>query len=32
VGDQNVNSTNFGRITGLNFGARVVQLALKFNF
>ncbi|HMV48068.1 MAG TPA: TonB-dependent receptor, partial [Blastocatellia bacterium] len=32
VGDQNVNSTTFGRITGLNFGARVVQLALKLNF
>lgn len=32
VGDQNVNSTTFGRITSLNFGARVVQLALKLNF
>jgi len=32
VGDYNVDSATFGRITGLNFGARVVQLALKFNF
>lgn len=32
VGDQNVNGTQFGRITGLNFGPRVVQAALKFNF
>ncbi|MEP7272330.1 MAG: TonB-dependent receptor [Acidobacteriota bacterium] len=32
VGDANVNSATFGRITGLNFGARVVQAALKLNF
>jgi len=32
VGDYNIDSTQFGRITSLNFGARVVQLSLKFNF
>lgn len=32
VGDQNINGTQFGRITGLNFGPRVVQVALKFNY
>jgi hypothetical protein len=32
VGDQNIDSPTFGRITGLNFGPRVVQLALKVNF
>ncbi len=32
VGDYNVSSSQFGRITGLNFGPRVVQLALKLNF
>ncbi len=32
VGDQAVNSTTFGRITTLNFGPRVVQFALKYNF
>ncbi len=32
VGDYDVNSTNFGRITGLNFGARVIQIAGKLNF
>jgi hypothetical protein len=32
VGDYGVDSTTFGRITGLNFPARIVQLALKFNF
>lgn len=32
VGDQNVNGATFGRITQLNFGPRVVQAAMKFNF
>jgi hypothetical protein len=32
VGDYDINSATFGRITQLNFGARVTQLALKFNF
>ncbi len=32
VGDQNIDSTVFGRITGLNVNPRVVQLALKLNF
>ncbi|MBS1809362.1 MAG: TonB-dependent receptor [Acidobacteria bacterium] len=32
VGDHSIESTQFGRITGLNFGARVVQVALKLNF
>ncbi len=32
VGDYNVDSTTFGRITSLNNAARVVQLALKLNF
>ncbi len=32
VGDYNVSSSQFGRITGLNFGPRVLQLALKLNF
>jgi hypothetical protein len=32
VGDYNLDSTTFGRITSLNFGARVTQLALKLNF
>lgn len=32
VGDYSIDSTQFGRITGLNFGARQMQIALKFNF
>jgi len=32
VGDYTVDSSNFGRITSLNYGARVMQLALKFDF
>ena len=32
VGDYDVNSTTFGRVTQLEVGARVVQLAVKFNF
>jgi hypothetical protein len=32
VGDYSVNDTTFGRITSLNFAARVTQLALKLNF
>jgi hypothetical protein len=32
VGDYNIDSTQFGRITGLNFGARVMQVAGRFSF
>ena len=32
VADLDVNSTTFGRATTLEVGARVVQLAVKFNF
>src|SRR5262249_30018990 len=32
VGDYAVDSATFGRTTSLNFGPRVVQLALKLNF
>lgn len=32
VGDYNVDSANFGRITGLNFGARVTQVSGRFTF
>jgi hypothetical protein len=32
VGDQNVTSVNFGRITGTFFGARLVQLSAFFRF
>lgn len=32
VGDYTVDSTTFGRITGLNYGARVVQVAAKLSF
>jgi hypothetical protein len=32
VGDYSVDSTSFGRITSLNYAARVTQLALKLNF
>jgi hypothetical protein len=32
VGDYNIDSANFGRITGLNFGPRVVQVSGRFTF
>jgi hypothetical protein len=32
VGDYDVNSTTFGRVTGLAVAPRVTQLAVKFNF
>ena len=32
TGDFNVNSTTFGRLTGVATGARVVQLTLRFDF
>ncbi len=32
VGDYTVDSSTFGRITGLNFGPRVIQVAMKLNF
>jgi hypothetical protein len=31
-GDQSVNSAQFGRITGLTVGARVVQVSGRINF
>ncbi len=31
-GDMNINSTTFGRITGVGVGARVVQLTARFTF
>jgi hypothetical protein len=32
VGDYNVDSAAFGRITGLNFAARVTQISMRFTF
>jgi hypothetical protein len=32
IGDMNVNSTTFGRITGVNIGSRVIQLSGRFDF
>jgi hypothetical protein len=32
VGDYDINSTTFGRVTGLAVGPRVTQLAVKFTF
>lgn len=32
VGDHSVDSTNFGRITSLNFGARVIQISGRLTF
>ncbi len=32
IGDQNINSTTFGRITSVNVGARVMQLTGRFEF
>jgi hypothetical protein len=31
-GDMNINSTTFGRITGVNVGARVIQVSGRFEF
>jgi hypothetical protein len=31
-GDMDINSTTFGRLTGVNIGARVVQLSLRYEF
>ena len=32
VGDQNINSTTFGKITSTLVGRRLVQFSLKYNF
>jgi hypothetical protein len=32
IGDMNINSTTFGRITGVNIGSRVIQLSGRFDF
>jgi hypothetical protein len=32
IGDQDINSVNFGRITGVNVGARTMQFALYYRF
>ncbi len=32
IGDLNINSTTFGRITSVSIGARVVQLSARFEF
>jgi hypothetical protein len=32
VGDMNINSDTFGRITGVNIGSRVIQLSARFDF
>ncbi len=32
VGDQNINSATFGRITSVNVGSRVIQLSARFEF
>ena len=32
TGDMNINSTTFGRLTGVNVGARVIQLSGRFDF
>jgi hypothetical protein len=32
MGDSNINSTTFGRITSVNVGARVIQLSARFEF
>jgi hypothetical protein len=32
MGDMNINSATFGRITGTAIGARVVQLTVRFDF
>jgi len=32
VGDMNINSDTFGRITSVNIGSRVIQLSARFDF
>ena len=32
LGDMNINSDTFGRLTGVNIGARVVQMSVRFDF
>jgi hypothetical protein len=32
AGDYNINSTTFGRLTGVNVGARVIQVSGRFEF
>jgi carboxypeptidase family protein len=32
IGDMDINSANFGRITSVNIGARVMQLSARFDF
>jgi hypothetical protein len=32
IGDMNINSTTFGRITQVNIGSRVIQLSARFDF
>ena len=32
IGDQDINSTNFGRITGVNIGSRFMQFGLYYRF
>ena len=32
VGDYNIDSTTFGRSTGVSVASRVMQVAAKFNF
>jgi hypothetical protein len=32
TGDMNINSTTFGRLTGVNVGSRVIQLSGRFDF
>jgi hypothetical protein len=31
-GDENINSTTFGQITGVAVGARVMQFSVRFDF
>jgi hypothetical protein len=31
-GDMDINSEQFGRLTSVNIGARVVQLSLRYEF
>ena len=31
-GDMDINSTTFGRLTGVNIGSRVVQLSIRYEF
>ena len=32
IGDMDINSTTFGRLTSVNVGSRVVQLSIRFDF